>query len=427
MKKIFLFLLSLSFVALLGVGRVYAAEDLWQIGVFDEDVNPIDGSSEYPTEDDWVSVFDYEIDVTTDFPGYIADHNLSYFVTGRPYTNAAEKINIHFTTDCYLYDSVLRFDRYGSEEDTILLDGYYVDSISASEGGYQSFDIDLGEIVPGDHTISIIYMGGASDNGHYVDALKLSYGSSLCDDDHDGVEGQADFCWGTESDEPTVTLGVNRHVWYEEEDFLTLTKREGKITSDFSLDTTHGCSCKQILDSMSETLDSRFLGHYKFGCSKSILEDWISGVYYIGPTPIETIEVPANDSDGVISLETLEIGKDYFLKAYGTATACWSGSCHIRFDAEYTNSYQFDLLNPLSWVDGVASPYKTYGLNLLDLKVDGSFIDWGDFNFDHTYNIPYPGTGDKLDLGVYDLAGSYFNDEGSLFVDLIEDKWVDLW
>ena len=247
----------------------------------------------------------------------------------------------------------------------------------------------------------------------------------VVDNDDDGVL-EGDRCPGTVTDVPTEDLGVNRHVWYGGENFTTLVPaKKGTFNpadSEFSIADTYGCSCEQILDSMSETLEQDFEGHYKFGCSKGLIEDWISGRYHVGPTVIETVEVPATSEIPIESINSLELGKDYFLKAYGTAWACDQPGCNIEFDAEYSTSD-----GGLNWVDGVAAPYTSHGLDLLDLKVDGTSMDWGAYNSEHTYQIPYTGTGNSLFVVIYDLVGSYSNNDESLFVDIIEDKWFDLW
>ena len=242
-------------------------------------------------------------------------------------------------------------------------------------------------------------------------------------DDHDGIYGEADKCPGTGADIPTDELGINRLIWYGSDWITIQPKTRNEVSSTWAtMEYTYGCSCEQILDSIAETTELSFDGHYKFGCSKSILEDWNSGTYYLGPTWIETVEVPANDPAPTQSVATLDVGTDYFLKAYGTAYACNQPGCVINFDAEYSTSD-----NGLNWVDGVAAPYDIYGANLLDLKVDDAFVNWGAYNATHDYQIPYAGTGSQLSLFINDLTGSHFNNSGSLLVDIIEDKWVDLW
>jgi len=242
-----------------------------------------------------------------------------------------------------------------------------------------------------------------------------------CDEDGDGVNDGDDMCPETIADGWTEELGINRWMWDGEWQTEAPDKKKGN-GPDFapSIEYTYGCSCEQILDKMVEVTGFDFGGHYKFGCSKSILEDWNRGNYHVGPTFIETVEVLAVKSSPTPSTNILESSKDYFLEAHGTAWACQAGSCNIEFDAEYSNSD-----GDLTWDDGVAPPYNSYGPNLLDLEVDGNFVDWGAYDVSHVYQIPYAGTGSLLSLLIYDIY--YPNNTGSLFVDLIEDKWVDLW
>jgi hypothetical protein len=99
------------------------------------------------------------------------------------------------------------------------------------------------------------------------------------DEDGDGVLNEDDLCPGTMTDEPYVKLGVNRHIWNGDE-FVTLVPAGRgqfiEVSSDFTIEDTQGCSCEQILDQMSEELGEDFEGHYKFGCSKSVIEAWIN-------------------------------------------------------------------------------------------------------------------------------------------------------
>lgn len=240
--------------------------------------------------------------------------------------------------------------------------------------------------------------------------------------DSDGILNDADLCKETSTThDDYLSLGVNRWIWDGNSWETTKTKGTGpNFIPD--MDYTYGCSCNQILTSMVLSTGESFEGHFKYGCSKSILEEWNSGRYYIGPTFLETIPVLASSSTPTQSIFSTEVGKDYFLKVSGSGMACNQPGCIISFDAEYSTS---DL--GVTWVNGVAAPYSGYGPNLLDLKVDGTFVNWGAYNSSHIYQIPYEGTGNPLSLLVYDIAGSYFNDSGTFSVDLIEDKWVDLW
>ncbi|MBN2458859.1 putative metal-binding motif-containing protein [Candidatus Woesearchaeota archaeon] len=242
---------------------------------------------------------------------------------------------------------------------------------------------------------------------------KISYCNPDVDDD--GVLNQDDMCPDTVADAPTDGLGTNRWVWNGEEWVTKVSKGTGPKET-YTIESTYGCSCDQILAVIEDKTDLDFEGHHKYGCSKSILEDWIAGEYYVGPTFVETISVPTNTATPTESVATLETDKDYFLKAYGTADAGDS----IEFDAKYS----FRTGSSIEWTDAV-STYESYGAYLLDLYVDNTNVDWGAYNEEHIYQIPYEGTGNKLSLHIYDVY--YPNNVGNLFVELIEDKWVDLW
>jgi hypothetical protein len=252
------------------------------------------------------------------------------------------------------------------------------------------------------------------------------------DTDNDSVLGcSVDKCLGTVPDTaavngttPTIALGENRHVWYGGSDFKTLVpvgKKGAKavVNSTFNITDTYGCSCEQILDVLVEKTGGDFGGHYKYGCSKSVVEAWIAGEYNVGETFVETVEVPATSAVATDSVASLEVGKNYILNAYGTALACNVPGCVIEFDADYSTS------DNATWVDGVAAPYDGLGPDLLDLMVDGGFVNWGAYSATHEYQISHPGTGAPLSLLVNDL--DYPSNSGSLFVDIVWDGWVDLW
>lgn len=236
------------------------------------------------------------------------------------------------------------------------------------------------------------------------------------DADNDGVLNSEDKCPNTVAD-AFSNYGESSNRWMWDGDSWVKSGKPGtQGTFNPDLAYTYGCSGTQILNAMVVATGLDFDGHYKFGVSKSILEDWNRGTYYIGPTFVETIVVPADSTVAVSSSSTLESGKDYFLKAYGTANA----GDGIEFDAQY--SYR----TPTSteWTDAV-STYESYGTGLLDLYVGGADVDWGAYNIGHTYQISYAGTGSVLSLLINDAY--YPNNDGSLSVDIIEDKWVSLW
>ena len=144
--------------------------------------------------------------------------------------------------------------------------------------------------------------------------------------------------------------------------------------------------------------------------SKSIVEDWIAGKYYLETVPVSAL------GDVATSNTILDSNYSYLLKAYGSlADACTSGcGYNIYFDPEYSTSDY-----GLNWVDGVAAPYTGYGPNLLDLMVNGGFIGWDDdatYNADHIYWYEMLGTAAPVAFQVYDVF--YPNNDGNLNVDI---------
>ena len=233
--------------------------------------------------------------------------------------------------------------------------------------------------------------------------------------DNDGVENSQDLCPGTVADPTTMVLGTNRWIWTGST-WKTLPPKGNGPASLFAdktiSDYTYGCSCEQILDYLHAIYPETYgnmVGQYKYGCSRSILEDWHNALYYI-----ETVSVPANKDTPTSSVIPLQAGKNYELKTYGTACAEMNSppTCTIFFDAEYAQNVNEATKQ---WVDGVEG-YEGYGPNLLDLMVNGGFVDWGTYNSAHTYWLPVTGTGSTLSLQVYDIY--YPNNAGNLNVDI---------
>ena len=141
-------------------------------------------------------------------------------------------------------------------------------------------------------------------------------------------------------------------------------------------------------------------GQYKYGCSKSILDEWISGYY-----PIQELSVPAKSSKGVNSTK-LSSAEQYKLDASGVASA----GDGIFFDAKYSKRF----LN-YKWTD-VVKGYESYGPGLLDLQVNGASVDWGAFNWWHKYSYTMPGTDSPATFRINDIY--YPNNYGSLNVQI---------
>ncbi len=94
------------------------------------------------------------------------------------------------------------------------------------------------------------------------------------DADNDGICGDIDACPDTIIPEsvPTIRLGVNRFVLVNDNgDFDTKNPKGKGPRKSFKIEHTAGCSCEQIIDELNLGM-----GHIAFGCSISVMEDWIN-------------------------------------------------------------------------------------------------------------------------------------------------------
>jgi hypothetical protein len=231
-------------------------------------------------------------------------------------------------------------------------------------------------------------------------------------------------------DEPLKNLGINRWIWAVpddsngEPDWITRSPKGEGPGKDFTIEETLGCSCFQILDNLTELTDETFDGHSKFGCSQSVLEDWIEGYYLV-----DSLQVPSDSPAGVTSSATLKVGQEYKLEASGTydywptcilveGEVGYPGPC--RADAEYSLRPSYS--HGPGWVLGDnVFPSAGYPAGALDLMVDGGNIDWGPFSDMHMYTANYVGLGDHSIFSIYD---SYYGDNsGSLFVKIYVKLW----
>lgn len=135
--------------------------------------------------------------------------------------------------------------------------------------------------------------------------------------------------------------------------------------------------------------------------------NWATYFTYTEPVLVDTVCVPA--TGGVVySSINVETSKQYRLKAAGIADA----GDTIDFDAKYSITKR---ISGDEWTDTV-SGYESHGPQLLDLQVDGAFVDWGLYNEDHVYYWTMTGTGSPVALEIYDIY--YPNNVGSLTVEI---------
>jgi len=141
---------------------------LWQIG------SPGKAGAAMPTGP-WTMVYDYtigtdpyQIDRPT-IPACLVPLNANKI------PNSTSLLNIHFFLACdYPAEQlVLCYDRYGSEEDNIFLDGQLIATTPGAEGGkLKQSQIPLGDAPQGFHTISLAN-ANSSDGAHLIDYIQL--------------------------------------------------------------------------------------------------------------------------------------------------------------------------------------------------------------------------------------------------------------
>lgn len=302
-----------------------------------------------------------------------------------------------------------------------------------NEDPYQTTEDVSGEINNDDISIRIEYLGpyglgsvynlnGTIDaNGHISGTYpgwdwELVGHNATNDTDNDGVLNNVDLCPGTESDVDTwdVSLGTNRwqlgadNKWYQNK----LAKQGGLKSGVYDIDDTYGCSGQQILAWLNTTYGSVMNGHHKYGLSSSVLQEFIldlqdgvmDGMYLI-----DSVKVNASGVAPVSSSIALLSGHNYAFKASGTGNA----GDGIDFDADF--SYRTP--TSATWTDSVNS-YGSYGATLLDLMVNGGFVEWGDgtYHADHVYWYNMAGAGAPVNFQVNDVY--YPNNTGSLTVDI---------
>ena len=123
------------------------------------------------------------------------------------------------------------------------------------------------------------------------------------------------------------------------------------------------------------------------------------------PTLLESLNVDA-DGTAVTSATTLVNGSRYQLVVGGTFDA----GAKITADAEYSSG-------PVSYVwQDLVEQYETHGEGLLELRIDGNFVEWGAYNPSHVYSLDIIGQGAPIVLDVYDTYSS--NNVGTLTADL---------
>jgi len=146
--------------------------DLWQIGK--------SGSigKGFHASGGWREVFDYTVGTDADpinhpnAPGLITVPGIKQ----KPKQPSTDQLNIHFTLerDYAEGELTLFYDWYGSETDTLTLDGRLLKEIQGkAEGKLQQSVLPLPALSSGQHTLSITTKDGRG-GSHWIDYLKLA-------------------------------------------------------------------------------------------------------------------------------------------------------------------------------------------------------------------------------------------------------------
>ncbi len=103
-----------------------------------------------------------------------------------------------------------------------------------------------------------------------------------------------------------------------------------------------------------------------------------------------------------VTTTALPASGSVFIEASGTYFAGGSGSYDIQADAEYSQDAS-QRASSAPWTD-LVNGYESSETGLLDLKVDGAFVDWGAYNAGHRYTLAVTPSGSPLTIGanIYD-------------------------
>jgi hypothetical protein len=175
-----------TIILLFALTSLSFAMPLWTYGVEDQ------SSAEFTFVQQGAYAPYYSTDfglVTTENPG-ILDSGLlpGYFYHTNPakdYSHvtklAVNELRFDFTLVEDYLELELYYGRFGSEINEIYMDGELVTAFEGSgENIYDLFYSPIsGHFAAGEHTLSILYTGGGSNNGHFIDFIRLENGITL--------------------------------------------------------------------------------------------------------------------------------------------------------------------------------------------------------------------------------------------------------
>lgn len=400
--------LSLGLVPAASVGA--SPDTIWTIGNIDGNASGF--GTNFPSNSATYNVGD----ALSGFPSRL--HTSDYTTT--PWVNQGVNIvTISFTTTAAYANVSLDYYRMGGETDQVWFGSTPLGTCTGTTDPQSSTLYTFlvpGIVVAGAYTITIQCTGpGVGDGSHLIDALQLT-GTPVWDvtvnaeEDSNSLAVPIPWAWDGDGNSGTDTTSFPIEDILDSSS-LTLTAPMTHTESytfyvfDYwSVDGTDYDDPVVNPVTFDVTEDLTATAHY----TKVISVDKTLDRCYKLPL-VDTVEVPADSASGATSTTPLESGKTYILEVSGTFDA----AAGITADAEYSSG-------PTSYVwQEPVEKYESYGVNLLDLKVDGAFVDWGPYDSSHVYTLLYPGTGSTVSFLIYDLA-PYSNNSGFLTVDIYE-------
>ena len=232
---------------------------------------------------------------------------------------------------------------------------------------------------------------------------------------------------GTDNYEVAILLATPAHAVGL--GLLTNNMADDTVTLEFADGTT-----LEIIDADLGTLSNEF-EFVGFRSEKPIVKvtlvttggqsqnEGITGIwtspFYIPPTTScpsgqhFVTSVGSGSTTPVVSVPTAS-GYPYELTTSGTYFAGGTYDYDIQADAKFSqDASQRAALAP--WTD-LVNNYESYGPGLLEMTVDGAFVDWGSFSDSHAYTIPYVASGSMIDFSIDEVYAQ--NNTGGLCVDV---------
>ncbi|PRQ06334.1 hypothetical protein [Enhygromyxa salina] len=155
-----------------GVGSSWT--ELWQIGDHDgAGVTGMAGSSEFGyTSNSWEAGISHDVDTDgdVDFPAALSNESTQY--SNKP---GAVDIDFYLAQGHDRGECVLRYARYGSEVDVVMVDNTLLGEFGASEGHWIVARSVLPTLGVGVHDVSVTILDGLGvDGAHFIDTLALT-------------------------------------------------------------------------------------------------------------------------------------------------------------------------------------------------------------------------------------------------------------